>query len=197
MPTPAAPDPAPPPASPPPGGASRPPVAAPAFLPACASRLASALLRTSASCRASARLRTPASARLRTPALLRASAPLPATASRVALVRSARGQASVELVVLLPVIVLVLAIAYQALLAGQAIWEVRVASRAAARAHSLGADPAAAARSRLRSGLERGLRVTPSDAGDVRVSVRVPAVIPTVRLGRVAATSHFRPQTIG
>jgi len=99
--------------------------------------------------------------------------------------------------VLLPVIVLVLAIAYQALLAGQAIWEVRVASRAAARAHSLGADPAAAARSRLRSGLERGLRVTPSDAGDVRVSVRVPAVIPTVRLGRVAATSHFRPQTIG
>jgi len=93
-------------------------------------------------------------------------------------------------------VVVVLAIAYQALLAGQALWEVRVASRAAARAHSLGADPAAAARARLRSGLERGLRVRAQE-GDVRVSVRVPTVIPTVRLGRVAATSHFRPQTIG
>src|SRR5690349_1493641 len=57
----------------------------------------------------------------------------------------ARGQASVEFVVLLPVILVVLAVGYQAVLAGQAIWEVRVAARAAARANSLGGDAAAAA----------------------------------------------------
>jgi hypothetical protein len=105
------------------------------------------------------------------------------------------GQASVELVVLLPVILVVLAVGYQAVLAGQAVWEVRVAARAAARANSLGADAAAAARSHLSSGLERGLRVTAGDDGDVQVSVRVPTVIPSVRVGRVAATSHFRPQS--
>ena len=107
---------------------------------------------------------------------------------------SARGQASVEFVALLPLIVVVLAVAYQALLAGQALWEVRVASRAAARAHALGADATAAARTHLRPGLERGLRITTRDPGDVRVSVRVPTVLPAVRLGRVSATSHFRPQ---
>ncbi len=108
---------------------------------------------------------------------------------------SSRGQASVELVVLLPVIVVVLAVGYQAVLAGQAVWEVRVAARAAARAHAFGGDPRAAARSHLRSGLERGLRVSAEDEGDVRISVRVPTVIPSIRLGRVSATSHFRPQS--
>ena len=104
------------------------------------------------------------------------------------------GQASVELVVLLPVIVLVLAIAFQALLAGQAVWEARVAARAAARAHAFGADASAAARSHLRPRLERGLRVRTGDDGDVRVSIRIPTVLPTVALGRASATSHFRPQ---
>jgi hypothetical protein len=106
-----------------------------------------------------------------------------------------RGQASVELVALLPLIVVVLAVAYQALLAGQALWEVRVASRAAARAHAFGADARAAARTHLRSGLVAGLRVSSESSGDVRVSIRIPAVLPSVRLGRVASTSHFRPQS--
>ncbi|WP_157592409.1 hypothetical protein [Solirubrobacter soli] len=108
---------------------------------------------------------------------------------------SARGQASVELVVLLPVILVVLAAGYQAVLAGQAIWDARVAARAAARANSLGADASAAARAHLPPGLERGLRVEAGDDGDVEVSVRVPTVIPSIRLGRVSATSHFRPQS--
>jgi hypothetical protein len=107
---------------------------------------------------------------------------------------SPRGQVSVEFVVLLPVIAAVLAVGYQAVLAGQAVWEVRVAARAAARAHSFGADPATAARSHLRPGLEPGLQVRAADDGDVRVSVRVPTVLPAVHLGRVSATSHFRPQ---
>ena len=90
---------------------------------------------------------------------------------------------------------MVLAVAYQALLAGQAVWEARVAARAAARAHAFGADAAAAARSHLRPALERGLRVRAGEDGDVRVSVRIPAVLPAIRLGRASATAHFRPQS--
>ncbi|MDA0185525.1 hypothetical protein OJ997_34790 [Solirubrobacter phytolaccae] len=105
------------------------------------------------------------------------------------------GQASVELVALLPLVVLVLAGAFQAVLAGEAVWQSRVAARAAARAHSLGADPAAAARSHLPPRLERGLQVKSDASGDVRVSVRIPAVVPSLALGRVASTSHFRPQS--
>jgi hypothetical protein len=97
-------------------------------------------------------------------------------------------------VVLLPVIVVVLAVAFQALLAGQAVWEARVAARAAARAHAFGADAGVAARSHLRPRLERGLRVRAGDDGDVRVSVRIPTVLPAIALGRASATSHFRPQ---
>jgi hypothetical protein len=104
------------------------------------------------------------------------------------------GQASVELVALLPLLAVVLALAYQAVLAGQSLWEVRVAARAAARAHSLGADATMAARRHLRAGLEPGLRVHAAGDGDVRVSIRVPTILPAVHLGRVSATSHFRPQ---
>ena len=105
-----------------------------------------------------------------------------------------RGQASVEFVVLLPAVVVVLAAALQALLAGQAAWEARVAARAAARANAFGHDAAAAARGHLRAGLERDLIVRASANGDVRVSVRIPAVLPVLSLGRASATSHFRPQ---
>ena len=107
---------------------------------------------------------------------------------------SARGQASVELVVLLPVVLAILAVAFQALLAVQAAWEVRVAARAAARAHAFGGDATEAARAHLRDRLERGLRVRADSGGDVRVSVRIPSLLPAVALGRATATSHFRPQ---
>ena len=109
-------------------------------------------------------------------------------------ITSERGQAAVEFVALLPIALVVLALAYQAVLAGEAIWGVRVAARAAARANALGDDAAGAARARLRDGLERGLKVDAEDTGDVRVSVRVPAVLPAVQLGRVSAAAHFRPQ---
>jgi hypothetical protein len=105
-----------------------------------------------------------------------------------------RGQASVEFVVLLPCIVAVLAVVAQALLAGQAAWEARVAARAAARANAFGHDATAAARGHLRADLERGLLVKSGAEGDVRVSVRIPSILPSVSMGRVSATSHFRPQ---
>ncbi|RKQ91114.1 hypothetical protein C8N24_0931 [Solirubrobacter pauli] len=96
---------------------------------------------------------------------------------------------------MLPLVVVVLAGAYQAVLAGEAVWQSRVAARAAARAHAVGEDPAAAARGHLPGRLERGLQVKADASGDVRVSVRIPAVFPSASVGRVGATSHFRPQS--
>lgn len=95
---------------------------------------------------------------------------------------------------LLPLLALLLALAYQALLAGQAAWEANVAARAAARANAIGDDAAHAARAHLPPGLERGLQVRSTPAGDVHVSLRIPRVVPALSLGRVAATAHFRPQ---
>jgi hypothetical protein len=74
------------------------------------------------------------------------------------------------------------------------VWQTRVAARAAARANAFGADAAAAARAHLPRGLEGGLRVNAGDDGDVRLSVRLPTVLPLEQVGRVSATSHFRPQ---
>src|SRR5258708_4484612 len=91
-----------------------------------------------------------------------AAAPRPRPVPRLA---AESGQASVELVAALPLIVAILALVYQALLAGQAVWEVRVASRAAARANAFGGDAADAARAHLSAKLERGLRVHAGDDG--------------------------------
>jgi hypothetical protein len=110
-------------------------------------------------------------------------------------VAAAPGQAAVELAVLLPLLALLLALAYQAVLAGQAAWAAHVAARAAARANAVGADAAGAARAHLPSELEAGLQVHATPTGDVRVSIRIPRLLPALNLGRVAATAHFRPQT--
>lgn len=108
---------------------------------------------------------------------------------------SASGQASVELVAALPLVLLVLAVAVQAVLAGEAVWQARVAARAAARAESLGASAERAARAHLPRALEQDLRVHSPEPGSVRVSIVVPTVLPALSLGRVSATSHFRPQS--
>jgi hypothetical protein len=104
------------------------------------------------------------------------------------------GQAAVEFVLLLPVLAAILALSWQAMIAGHAVWAVGAAARAAARAAALGADPAAAARANLPARLERGLRVRDLAAGAVDVSVRLPSVVPGLRLGRVRAAGRFRSQ---
>ena len=63
---------------------------------------------------------------------------------------TASGQASVELVALLPLLAAVALLAWQGVVAGQAIWLSGAAARAAARAFALGDDPTAAARSSVR-----------------------------------------------
>src|SRR5512142_721545 len=87
------------------------------------------------------------------------------------------GQASVELVALLPLLGLLAALLWQALLAGETVWLSGVAARAAARAVALGADPLAAARGVLPSRLERGLRVRRQRDGSIALVLRVPAAL--------------------
>ncbi|MEP6954850.1 MAG: pilus assembly protein [Solirubrobacteraceae bacterium] len=107
--------------------------------------------------------------------------------------RGERGQASVELVGVLPLVVIVGALLWQAVLTGQAVWLSGSAARAAARAAAVGGDPAAAARRTLPPRLERGLRVRAGDG--VRVVIGVPAVIGGGTLTRVAARAGFPEQS--
>jgi hypothetical protein len=88
------------------------------------------------------------------------------------------GQASVELVALLPVLALCAAVAWQLCLVGHAAWAGSVAARAAARAEAVGADAHVAATTRLPDRLRPGLRVRAADDGAVTVVVRVPSVLP-------------------
>lgn len=87
------------------------------------------------------------------------------------------GQASVELVAVVPFVLLVALVCWQLALVGQTAWLCANAARAAARAEAVGADGAAAARSALPGTLERGLKVTSGRSGTVRVAVRVPFLL--------------------
>ena len=106
--------------------------------------------------------------------------------------RSERGQAAVELVAVLPVVVALLAGLWQLAVFGHTSWAAAGAARAAARASAVGRDPRAAARSRLPARLERGLTVTRSGGGVV-VRVRVPSVF-GLPVGTASARASFVPQ---
>jgi hypothetical protein len=97
------------------------------------------------------------------------------------------GQASVEMVALLPLVVLVGALLWQVVVAGQALWLSGAAARAAARAAAVGADAEGAAKAALPPGLQPGLRVRQVGDG-VGVAVRVPSVVS----GGSIATVHSR-----
>jgi pilus assembly protein CpaE len=105
------------------------------------------------------------------------------------------GQASVELVALLPLIALVAALLWQAVVAGQTLWLAAAATRAAARAAAVGGDAEAAARGALPPRLEHGLRVRPAtDGGGVRVAVRIPSVLTSGSLATVESRAAFPEQ---
>src|SRR4051794_37430733 len=110
-------------------------------------------------------------------------------------IRGERGQASVELVALLPLLVALGFAVWQAAVAGQAMWLAGSAARAAARAEALGADAAPAARSVLPPRLEDGLRVRAVDGGGVRVTVRIPSVVSSGVVASTSARAQFVPQT--
>jgi uncharacterized membrane protein len=106
-----------------------------------------------------------------------------------------RGQATVELVGVLPVLCVLGFAVWQAAVAGQALWLAGAAARAAARAEAVGADPTVAARAVLPLRLEDGLHVRAGDDGGVRVTLRIPSVVGSGALGTTTAGARFVPQT--
>jgi hypothetical protein len=106
--------------------------------------------------------------------------------------RAQSGQASVELVAMVPFVLLIGAVVWQLALAGHTAWLTANAARTAARADVVGRDVSAAARSALPSSMEGGLEVRRLDQGGVRVSARVPLLLRRWQAPlRVAATSSL------
>jgi hypothetical protein len=103
--------------------------------------------------------------------------------------RAAPGQASVEFVALLPALAAFLVIAAQTAVVGWALWAAGNAARAGARAQEVGSDAKAAARRALPGALRQGAVI--ADADGVRVRVRIPALVPGVRLPSVSASSRL------
>jgi hypothetical protein len=93
------------------------------------------------------------------------------------LLRSELGQASVELVAVVPFVLLCAAVAWQLALAGQTAWLCANAARVAARAEAVGRDARAAARSALPAPLRRNLEVSRAGGGAVRVRIRMPLLL--------------------
>jgi hypothetical protein len=105
-----------------------------------------------------------------------------------------RGQASVELVALLPLLALIALVLWQLAVAGQAAWLAGAAARAAARAHAIGGDEGAAARGVLPPRLEPGLHVRARDDGSVTLRLAVPSVVGG-RLTTISSRARFEPQS--
>lgn len=109
--------------------------------------------------------------------------------------RTCRGQATVEIVALLPLLAVLGGLLWQAAVAGQAVWLAGTAARAAARATAVGGDARAAARGVLPGRLQRGLVVRRLGSGEgVRVAVGVPAVVGSARLTIVSASALLQDQ---
>jgi pilus assembly protein CpaE len=103
--------------------------------------------------------------------------------------RDERGQASVELVGVLPFALLAALVAWQLVLAGHTLWMSGHAARVAARAAAVGNDPSRAARSALPKALEHGLQVDRRSGGGVRVRLRVPLLVRRWRAPVVVSAS--------
>jgi hypothetical protein len=118
----------------------------------------------------------------------------PATGSlRAPRAFAAGGQAAVELVALLPLVLALLAGLWQAAVFAHTAWSASSAARAAARAQAIGLSPGRAARAHLPARLERGLRLRASADGRVTVTVPVPSSF-GLRLGTTSAVARFTPQ---
>ncbi len=92
------------------------------------------------------------------------------------------GQASVELVALLPLLAAVVLGSWQVVVAAQSWWLAGTAAQAASRAVTVGADPQAAARGALPQGWARRVRVSGASDGEVTVRVAIPLVAGGARL---------------
>jgi hypothetical protein len=106
-----------------------------------------------------------------------------------------RGQASVELVAILPAIAVCVLIAAQGAAAGWALWTAGNAARAGARAEHVGGDGEAAARRALPGRLRESAAVTNEDG--IRVKVAVPSLLPGVSLGSITGASRLEAGSDG
>jgi hypothetical protein len=86
------------------------------------------------------------------------------------------GQASVELVAVIPFLLVATLIAAQLALTGYALWSAGTAARAGARAENVGDDGSAAARRALPGMLREGAEVKAGPP--VRVKVHSPSLLP-------------------
>jgi hypothetical protein len=102
------------------------------------------------------------------------------------------GQASAELVAIVPLLLVALLAVGQVAVAGYALWSAGDAARAGARAAHVGGDPERAALSAVPGWLERGARVEAD--GPVEVEVRAPALIPGVPAIPVRARASIDPE---
>jgi type II secretory pathway component PulK len=90
--------------------------------------------------------------------------------------RGEAGQASVELIAVIPALALVTLLVAQLALAGYALWSAGVAARAGARAAYVGGDGESAARASLPAVLRDGASVRTGNGLVVRV--RAPSLAP-------------------
>ncbi len=109
------------------------------------------------------------------------------------------GQAAVEFVALLPVLALCALAFGQATLAGWTAWSAAGAARISARAEALGDDPQEAVEGVLPAMLARRARVTVHEGGkagerQTTVRLRIPSLLPGVRMGSVAAGAAMPDQ---
>lgn len=88
------------------------------------------------------------------------------------------GQASVELVAAVPLVLVLTLIVAQLGVAGYALWSAGTAARAGARAGYVGGNAKAAARQSLPSPLRGGATI--HDANGVSVRVEAPALLPGI-----------------
>src|SRR5437868_8664603 len=88
-----------------------------------------------------------------------------------------RGQAAVEFVGTLPLVMVAALVAWQLVLVGHVAWDAAGAARSGARAALVGRDAGRAARAALPLALRSGTRVRSSFGGGVRVSVPIPLVV--------------------
>jgi pilus assembly protein CpaE len=91
--------------------------------------------------------------------------------------RSETGQAAIETVAAVPLVLLAAAVAWQLALTGHTLWLCAHAARAAARAELVGRSPERAARSALPQSLRRDLSVRRVGTGGVRVELRLPLLL--------------------
>ena len=109
------------------------------------------------------------------------------------------GQASVELLAILPALILCVIVAAHVLPSGWALWSAADAARIGARADHVGGEGSEAARDALPTPLrpaagKRSERQVESGEKGVSVEVDVPGLLPGVEASRIGAAARLEPE---